>query len=79
MFDNVERHKKLLLEELQILDGLEEERALCVEKFRKEKVVGDLERVTLSKEVSWRQKSRALWLREGKKMHKILLSSTQFK
>jgi hypothetical protein len=54
VFDNVERHKKLLLEELQVLDGLEEERAFCVEKFRKEKVVSDLERVTLSKEVTWR-------------------------
>jgi hypothetical protein len=53
------------LDELQVLDGLEEEKALC-DGERKEKVVGDLGRATIL-EVSWRQKSRALWLRDGYK------------
>jgi hypothetical protein len=45
---------------------LEEERVLCdEEKIRKYIVIGYLERVTLLEELSWGQKSRALWLREG--------------
>jgi hypothetical protein len=35
------------------------------EKIRKYIVIGYLERVTLLEELSWGQKSRALWLREG--------------
>ncbi len=54
------------MEELIVLDGWEEERGLCdEEKRRKEIVSGELERATLLEEMSWRQKSRALWLREG--------------
>jgi len=51
---------------VSVLDALEEERVLCdEEKIRKYIVIGYLERVTLLEELSWGQKSRALWLREG--------------
>jgi len=67
VFSNVENQIKHLLDELHVLDGLEEERALCEEEeLRKEKIIGDLERATTLEEVSWRQKSMALWLRGDK-------------
>jgi hypothetical protein len=47
VFGNVETHKKIPLDELWVLDGLEE-RALCdEEKVRKNKVISDLERAIL--------------------------------
>ena len=47
----VETHKKILLDELCVLDGLEEERALHdKEKLRKVKVISNLERATLLEE-----------------------------
>jgi len=50
---------------------IEEGRALCVEeRVRKKKVLHDLESSTLLEEVSWRQESRSLWLREGDKRTK---------
>jgi len=65
---NVERKKKVLLEELHVFDVLEEERVLGVEeKLKKEEIVSELERATLMEDVGWRQKSRVLWLREGDK------------
>jgi hypothetical protein len=49
-----------------VLKGLEEERVLSEEeKLRKDTIINDLGRTTLLEEVSWRQKSRVLWLREG--------------
>jgi hypothetical protein len=68
VFGNVEIHKKALLEELCALDKLEEVRALVVEeKSRKSVVISELEKGTLVEEISWRQKSRVLWLKEGDK------------
>jgi hypothetical protein len=56
------------LDELCVLDGLEEERALCEEeKLRKDKIISDLEMAITLEEISWMQKSRALWLREWDK------------
>jgi hypothetical protein len=54
VFDNVERNKKLLLDDLWVLEGLEEERVLTYEKMRKVTMSNDLERITLLKELSWR-------------------------
>jgi hypothetical protein len=72
VFGNVEFCKKALLEELNALDCLEEERGLAPhEKVRKSVVIGELEHVTLQEEISWRQKSRVLWLKEGDKCTKF--------
>jgi soluble P-type ATPase len=69
-------NQKKTLDDLHVFDGLEEERALCEEeKLRKHKIINDLERVTTLEEISWGQKSRALWLREGDKCPKFFSSS----
>jgi hypothetical protein len=55
------REKKLLLDDLRIFEGLEENRGLSEEELmRKAMVINDLERTTLLEEVSWRKKLRAL-------------------
>ena len=65
VFSDVGKKKKILFEEVCAFDTIEEEKTLGNEKRRKEEVVSELERSTRIKEVSWRQKSRALKLREG--------------
>jgi len=61
MFGNVESQENSLLEELQVLGGLEEKRVLCIEdKLRKTIVIGELKKATLLEEISWRKKFRAL-------------------
>jgi len=68
VFGNVERRKKILLEELRVFDIVEEERALGVEEsMKKAKIVSELERSTICEEMSWRHKSRVLRVREGDK------------
>jgi len=58
VFGNVERLKKVLLEELRVLGIIEEGRALGVEKsIKKAEIASELERSTLMEVVSWRQKS----------------------
>jgi hypothetical protein len=66
-----EKKKQLLLADLWALEGMEEEMGLDEqETLRKVVVTNELERATLL-EVCWRQKSRALWLRDGDKCTKF--------
>jgi hypothetical protein len=72
VFGIVEFLKKALLEELSALDRLEEERGLAPkEKVRRSLVIIELEKTTLHEEISWRQKSRVLWLQKGDKCTKL--------
>jgi len=65
---NVERKKKLLLEEQCLFSIIKEGRALGVEEtMKKAEIVSELERSTIMEEVSWRQKYRILWLKQGDK------------
>jgi hypothetical protein len=53
VFDNVERKRKILLEELHVFDIIEEERAFVIDdRLKKAEVVNELERSTLMDEVS---------------------------
>jgi len=63
------KEKRLkLLEELWVFDVIEEGRALGGEEItKKAEVVSELESSSLMEEVSWQQKSRVLWLKEGDK------------
>ena len=53
MFGNVERKKKIILEELPVFDIIEEKRSLGAKDcMKKAEVVNELERSTLMDEVS---------------------------
>jgi hypothetical protein len=66
VFGSVKERKKSLLLEIQVLDGLEKERLLVEEeRVRRAKAKIGLENVALLREISWRQKSRATWLKKG--------------
>ena len=55
-----------LWKNLEVLDLLEDSRPLSFdESLDKERLHIDLEKITLMVEICWRQKSRALWIREG--------------
>lgn len=68
VFGNVNGQKNSFFEELLDMESREEEGVLSKEAFlRKKDVIANLERVLLLEEISWHQKSRALWLREEDK------------
>jgi hypothetical protein len=72
VFGNVDSLKQAHLEELHTFDRLEAERVLdSEEKLSKSLISSDLEKVTLQEEISWWQKSRVLWLKEGDKCTKF--------
>ncbi|XP_059436099.1 uncharacterized protein LOC132169027 [Corylus avellana] len=83
VFGNIERNKRVLLEDLRVFDEHEESMALIEEELaRKAEVVRELEKCTLMEEISWRQKSRVCWLKEGDKctkfFHSIANSNRRF-
>jgi hypothetical protein len=65
-FGNVGKWKKEKVEGLYELDMFVEKRSLIEDKrLKKEDISRELERNIILEEVSWRQKSMAIWLREG--------------
>jgi hypothetical protein len=71
-FGDVRNKNKASSEELQALDSIEEERPLTEEeKERKCQITRELEVSFLQEEISWRQKSRIRWLKEGDKCTKF--------
>jgi hypothetical protein len=71
-FGNVGARIKVWEEELELLDSFEEVRRLSEEeKARRKALAADLEASLLQEEISWRQKSRVRWLKEGDKCTKF--------
>jgi hypothetical protein len=66
VFGDVGVRKGELMREIQQLDALEESRSLSVEErtYREDRC-GELHKVMDLDEISWRQKSCVLWLKEG--------------
>jgi hypothetical protein len=64
VFGNVEMRKKNFLVEVHDLDAIVELFLSDEKMTRKAKITRDLKMTTPLDEVSWRQKSRTLWLRD---------------
>jgi exonuclease III len=65
-FGNVETRLNSLWSELRVLDSLAEERQLTIEERDQHSLTqAEIEKTILMVETCWRQKSRALWLKEG--------------
>jgi hypothetical protein len=68
IFDDVGKRKKELVDGIPELEIIVEGKSLIEEERKREEDYSrDLERLILYEEVSWRNKSRALWLKEGDK------------
>jgi hypothetical protein len=71
-FGNVGARNKAWAEELELLDSYEEVRRLSEdERERRSLLASELEASLLQEEISWRQKSRVRWLKEGDKCTKF--------
>ena len=72
VFGNVRARNKAWVEELEMLDSTEEGRGLSEEEKERRRVLAtDLEASLLQQEISYRQKSRVWWLKEGDKCTKF--------
>jgi hypothetical protein len=83
VFGDVGKKKKELLEGIKELECFEEARGLVEEKWvQKSDMIGELEKTLIFEEVNWRQKSRALWLKEGdnnaKFFHRVAKSHRRY-
>ena len=81
VFGNVGTKKAEALHRVGCWDNLEKERELSLEEFEERvKARDDYKRLSLLEEVSWRQKPRELWLKEGDRntgfFHKMANSHT---
>jgi hypothetical protein len=71
-FGDVRERNKASCEELKALDRIEEGRQLTEEeKARRGQISRELETSLLQEEISWRQKLRIWWLKEGDKCSKF--------
>ena len=82
-FGHVGRKKTLLLEALKFLDAKEGEFGLSnVETCERVVVRSEVKNLLSLEEMSWRQKSRMLWIKEGdnntKFFHKVANSCRRF-
>ena len=65
-FGNIAAKKQLLWSKLNVLDLKEDHHSLFeVEKLEKASLRSELEKAAMLEEISWRQKSRVLYLKEG--------------
>jgi hypothetical protein len=83
VFGNVDSLKQARLEKLHTFDRPEAERVLdSKEKLSKSLISSDLEKITLQEEISWKQKSKGLWLKECDKckkfFHRLANSNQRF-
>ncbi|RVW89101.1 putative ribonuclease H protein [Vitis vinifera] len=66
VFGKVGVNKRLALDKVDFWDSQEKMRTLSLEELEARKEAkGDFEKWALMEEISWRQKSREVWLREG--------------
>ena len=71
-FGNVTLRKNELLAELNVLDAdIVSYILLAEDRVRKEMVIAEVEHLILMEDISWRQKSRVLWLKEGDKNSRV--------
>jgi hypothetical protein len=83
VFGDIGKKKKELFEGIRELDLIEEFRCLEEdEKIHRVDMAREMEKTLLFEEMSWRQKSRALWLKEGDKntifFHRVANSHRKF-
>ena len=65
-FGNVSFKKQALWSNLNVLDAKEDNHRLTAEeKLEQSNLRTDIEKLSLMEEISWRQKSRVLYLKEG--------------
>lgn len=73
VFGKVKESKQLFIKFINKSDQLEENRSLSVEERNyKDSTKAELEKLILDEEISWRQKSKAIWIKEGGRNTKFI-------